>query len=294
MYEKVEKCPICKEKSFENSIICKDYSVSKESFAITKCKGCGLLLTNPRPDESVIGNYYESEDYISHSDKANNLINLLYKTVRYFTLRNKRKTLERLTSTHSILDYGCGTGDFISHCKDKGWETTGVEPNAKARQIAIDKVGDTVYPDSSHIEKKQTFGVITLWHVLEHVHDINNLLKTLKKRLEKNGYMIIAVPNNDSYDAYKYKEHWAAYDVPRHLYHFNQQNIKQLATKHDMKLVETIPMLFDSYYVSMLSEKYKTGKSNIIKSFLIGWKSNRWANKNNKNYSSLIYVLKKK
>ena len=292
MYERIDICPCCNSKDFENYIICDDYSVSKESFAITKCKNCGLLITSPRPDVHSIGTYYESKDYISHTNKANGLLNFIYKKVRNQTLRNKFQLIDKLTLKKKILDYGCGTGEWLNYNKQKGWKTLGIEPNPKAKEHAINQYGLEVYSDIQSIPNKK-FSIITLWHVLEHVHDLNKLLHELHSKLSKKGKLIIAVPNHDCYDRKFYKEYWAAYDVPRHLYHFNQQTLLELSTFHNFKLERTIPMKFDSYYVSMLSEKNKTRSHNYIKSIIIGWLSNRWAKKNENNYSSLTYIFSK-
>lgn len=294
MYEKVEHCPICNGQEFKNFIICEDHTVSKESFAITKCTNCNLLLTNPRPGKKEIASYYKSEDYISHSNKANNIINLAYKVARNFTLNGKLKLVNRLAEKKHLLDYGCGTGYFLEYCKNHQWDVAGIEPDEPARKLTEQQIGENIYPELNIDDHPNKYDVITMWHVLEHVHDINLLLDQLKSILRKKGHLIIAIPNSDSFDAQLYQEHWAAYDVPRHLYHFNQLTFNELIKYHGFKLMETIPMKLDSFYVSMLSEKYKSGRTNYIKSMLNGWKSNRWAKKNNNNYSSIIYVLKKK
>ena len=294
MYEKIDQCPICKAKSFDNHIICKDHSVSGESFALSKCQECEFVFTNPRPEKSVIQNYYDSADYISHTDKATNLTNIIYKQVRNITLNQKLSLINRLTKSRTILDYGCGTGEFLNHCQTNGWEVRGVEPNGQARQISIDKNGECAVEKIEDLEKEIRYDVITLWHVLEHVHNLNKVLKKLEAKMTKKSHLVIALPNNHSFDQNLYQADWAAYDVPRHLYHFNQLTFNILANKHGLKLIETLPMKFDAYYVSLLSEKYKTGKSNFLRAFINGWKSNIWASKHNNNYSSLIYVLKKK
>ncbi|SMD34797.1 Methyltransferase domain-containing protein [Reichenbachiella faecimaris] len=293
MYEKVEFCPSCNSKEFNNHIICDDHSVSQESFAIVKCNNCGLLVTSPRPDIASIGQYYESTDYISHTNKANNLINWVYKIARSYTLRRKFKLITRFASKKSILDYGCGTGHLLEYIqRKKGWKTVGVEPDEMARTLAISDHDLNVVGALADLPDKR-FGVITLWHVLEHVHDLNDTIQTLRKLLSKKGRLIIAVPNPESLDQQIYKQHWAAYDVPRHLYHFTQSTIKELMKYNKFTLEEIRPMMLDAYYVSMLSEKHKFGKVNYLKSFINGCKSNTWASKNNKNYSSLIYIFKK-
>ncbi|UXX80427.1 class I SAM-dependent methyltransferase [Reichenbachiella carrageenanivorans] len=258
-----------------------------------KCSNCGLLLTSPRPNKSSIGSYYQSEDYISHTNQANNLINKVYKLARNYTLRKKFKLINRLAPKKSILDYGCGTGHLLNYVQQhKDWKTIGVEPDEMARTIAIRDHHLNVVGSLEDLPEKK-FGVITLWHVLEHVHDLNETIQSLRKHLSKKGRLVIAVPNHESLDQQIYKQYWAAYDVPRHLYHFNQLTIKELMKYNQFKLEEVLPMTLDAYYVSMLSEKHKFGKINYIKSIINGWKSNTWAKNNNNNYSSLIYIFKK-
>ncbi len=294
MYEKVEQCPICNGQDFKNFIICEDHTVSHESFVITQCANCDFLITNPRPSSNQIGKYYHSEDYISHTNKSNSLINIIYKIARNFTLRGKLKLINKLNTEKSILDYGCGTGFFLDYCKKNNWKVTGIEPDENARKLATDNVGENIYPTLNTKEHPKKYDIITLWHVLEHVHNLTELLDDLKSILKKDGYLIIAVPNSASLDANIYKENWAAYDVPRHLYHFNQLTFNELIKYQGYKLVDTHPMKLDAYYVSMLSEKQQNAKNNHLKAIINGWKSNAWASKNDNNYSSLIYVLKKK
>ncbi|MEP4026774.1 MAG: class I SAM-dependent methyltransferase [Nonlabens ulvanivorans] len=258
-----------------------------------KCSNCSLLVTSPRPDKESIGQYYQSTDYISHTNKANSIINWVYKIARSYTLRKKFKLISRLASKKSILDYGCGTGHLLNYIQThKDWKTIGVEPDEMARTLAISDHDLNVVGSLEDLPDKK-FGVITLWHVLEHVHDLNKTIQTLRKHLSKKGRLVIAVPNPDSLDQQIYQKYWAAYDVPRHLFHFNQLTISELMKYNNFVLEETHPMKLDAYYVSLLSEKHKYGKTNYLKSFINGWKSNTWASKNNNNYSSLIYIFKK-
>lgn len=293
MYEKIESCPSCNSKEFVNHMICDDHSVSKESFAIMKCTNCELLVTSPRPDKNSIGSYYQSEDYISHTNQANSPINWIYKLARNYTLRQKFNLISKVASKQSVLDYGCGTGHFLNYVqKHKSWKTVGVEPDELARTNARSEHDLDVVESLSDLTDKK-YGVITLWHVLEHVHDLTETIETLKNHLFKDGSLIVAVPNYESLDQKIYEKYWAAYDVPRHLYHFNQLTVKELMKYHQLKLQQVLPMKLDSYYVSMLSEKYKFGKTNYFNSFVNGWKSNSWARNNNNNYSSLIYIFTK-
>ena len=290
MYEKLEECPICKHSKFTNYLICDDHSVSGESFALVKCDNCALVFTNPRPDNASLSSYYQSDQYISHTDKGNSLINFVYKIVRKYTISQKVKLVTRLNNgTGNLLDFGCGTGDFIKAANKKGWHSYGYEPDKQANKLASEKNPERILEKIENTDK--TFDIITAWHVIEHVSDLSNTIKILKQVLKPNGHLIIALPNHHSFDAKHYKEYWAGYDVPRHLYHFDPQSIKSFASSFKLKLIKTLPMKFDSYYVSMLSEKYKS-KGNLINALNIGLKSNKKARKTNE-YSSLIYIFKK-
>ncbi|MEL7146540.1 MAG: class I SAM-dependent methyltransferase [Bacteroidota bacterium] len=274
-------------------MICKDHLVTEESFAIVQCDKCELLYTNPRPEETNLSKYYQSTDYISHANKGTNLINILYKMARLYTVRNKYQIISEYQPKGKVLDYGCGTGHLLNYFKNKGWQTTGVEPDDTARNIAESENQLTVYPDIQKIPKGEQYDVIMLWHVMEHIADLKKVARKLTRHLTDNGTMIIAVPNHESFDATYYKENWAGYDIPRHLYHFNQLNIKELFKKMKVNLVKTLPMKLDAYYVSLLSEKNSGNGTNFMKAFQIGYKSNKLARKNNNNYSSLIYVVNK-
>jgi len=289
MYEKLEFCPICKNTKFINHLISTDHSISGESFALNKCSKCELIFTNPRPDQNAISKYYHSEDYISHANKSNSLINTVYKIVRNHTIKQKVKLINKYHKKGTILDFGCGTGEFLQACKKNKWKTYGYEPEPIARNQAAQK-GLEIVGDIKTVKEK--FDIITAWHVIEHVPDLKKTVKSLKKQLNKDGVIFIAVPNVSSHDAKHYQEYWAGYDVPRHFYHFTQESFGKLIAKTKLKLIDTLPMVFDSYYVSLLSEKYKNGKSNPLKAIKVGYDSNQQAKKTSE-YSSLIYVLKK-
>ena len=286
--ENLTHCPICNSDKNELYKTVKDYTVSHENFNIVKCKHCNFLYTNPRPKLDDLGNYYASDNYISHTNKSNNPVNLVYKLARTQTLKWKYNLLNK-TSPKSILDYGCGTGHFLNYAKKKGLSITGFEPDNDARLIAKETLGKKIFSSTKEIQS--SFDCITLWHVLEHISDLNEVVHWLKKHLTENGRLIIALPNPASYDAQYFKEHWAAYDVPRHLYHFTKKDVSTLANKHSFCIESIHPMKLDAYYVSLLSNKNKTNRVKPLKSFINGFKSNTYAHKE-MNYSSLIYVLK--
>lgn len=292
--EKLDLCPICNSTQFSPFLACVDNTVSRETFQIVQCNSCGFKFTNPRPDESELGKYYHSEDYVSHSNTKKGFINSTYQSVRKYTLLKKLQLISKHYKTGKILDIGCGTGEFLNTCKNARWETLGIEPDEGARKMAINNYGLDVKGEEE-LERipNESFDIISMWHVLEHVPKLNERVEELKRLIKPNGIIIIAVPNCNSLDAKTYKEHWAAYDVPRHLYHFTPKDIEALFHKHGMQTFKTLPMIFDSFYVSMLSERIKSGKTNIIRSTWNGLRSNLSATASGKTYSSQIYLIRK-
>ncbi len=288
----LKQCPACQHETWQPVLTARDHLVSGENFAIVKCENCGLLFTNPRPQDDDLPGYYESDEYISHSNQAQTFTDRLYKLARYFTLRQKRRIIEKYhpDSGKTLLDVGCGTGHFLQHCQNNGWQINGMEPHKQARQKAEALTGTTIYASLSDIAT-QTFNVITLWHVLEHVTDLRGTVQQLHELLQPNGLLVVAVPNHQAYEATKFGSHWAAWDVPRHLYHFDRQSIGKLFATHKMELIATLPMWLDSYYISLLSNQYATGSKKLINSFITGSLSNIYAIKNG-NFSSLVYLFR--
>jgi 2-polyprenyl-3-methyl-5-hydroxy-6-metoxy-1,4-benzoquinol methylase len=273
----------------------KDHSVSGESFQLIKNETYGFLETFPQPEEQKLSEYYKTENYISHTDSKRNLLEKAYHVVRNISLKRKLKLINSFESEEKkLLDVGCGTGDFLKVAQLNNWQVSGIEPNEQARQIANQKTNNMVFETEQLSNfKKHSFDVISLWHVLEHLPKLHEHISILKNLLKVNGTLLIAVPNHASYDAKYYENFWAAYDVPRHLWHFNQTSISKLFESNNMQVVKTHPMKFDAYYVSLLSEKYKSGFMNPIKGFWAGLRSNMKA-KQSTEYSSLIYVIKNK
>ena len=270
----------------------KDNSVSKENFELYRDESLDLLITYPQPNEQELPKYYESEDYISHTDGKRSLFEKAYHFVKGIALKNKLQLINDLQkSKGKLLDIGAGTGEFLMVAKDNGWQTTGIEPSDKARNIALKK--GVFLADSLSVLEDHSFDVITMWHVLEHVPNLEEYILELKRLLKPTGTILIAVPNFKSFDAEYYGRFWAAYDVPRHIWHFSKTAIQKLFAEKEMNLITVLPMKFDSFYVSLLSEKYKTGKMNFIKAFIVGLKSNK-NGKQTKEYSSHIYVIKNK
>lgn len=289
--ELLRNCPVCGSETFDPFLSGKDYFLTGESFEIVKCRTCGFRFTNPRPEPGELGKYYQSSEYISHSDSRQGLFATVYQQVRKYTLRQKYELISGFQPKGEILDIGCATGQFLNYMAERGWKATGIEPDEKTRNRAISEFGLQVFPEE-HLTSisKPSFNVITMWHVLEHVSDLNGRMKQIKDLLLPGGTLVIAVPNCKAKDAETYREFWAAYDLPRHLYHFAESDIKLLMENYGFKIVKTLPMRFDAFYVSLLSEKYKSGKMRWLPALWNGFWSNLKSGGKN-GYSSHIYVI---
>jgi SAM-dependent methyltransferase len=289
-------CPVCASASIGKKLAAEDYTVSHQSFDIWQCAQCTLRFTQNIPDLLSVAAFYQSDAYISHTDTSEGFINRLYHAVRKRTLQRKLQLVEKATGIQkgSLLDIGAGTGAFVNTAQLNGWETTGLEPDDNTRQRAAVLYGLTLQnADSLFQLPAGGFDAITLWHVLEHVHDLHGYMEQIKNLLKKNGRALIAVPNYTSYDASVYQQYWAAYDVPRHLYHFSPTAIEKLLQLHGLQLLQVKPMWYDSFYISMLSEQYKNGKGNLVKAVWMGLCSNIAGLLNRRRCSSLIYIIGK-
>jgi len=286
-------CPLSEKKTvLKNYINVKDHSNTQEEFTIVSCETNNFLFTNPRPKESDISKYYDFEDYISHTNKENDFVSKLYQIVRNYSIKIKCKLISKLIGSKKILDVGCGTGEFLSYMTSKGFDTYGVEIAKNARELSIKNHGLLV-KDSLSSLKEKNFDIITMWHVLEHVYDLDGYMKKIKNILNDNGIVIIAVPNHKCFDQKFYGKHWAGWDVPLHLWHFDKESMLKVSNKYGFEISSIHPLYFDSFYVSLLSSKYKYNSSKLFQSFIIGLYSNLIAKFKTGEYSSLIYVLKK-
>jgi len=284
-------CPICGSDNLKKHLELKDYSISKETFSLVKCESCSFVITNPRPSNNDLSRYYESEDYISHSGTKKGLINSLYHKFQKLNLKLKYKAIAKYVPRGTWMDYGAGNGAFLNFLKSKNLSSEGYEPDEKARKLGNSK-GVKIENSTNYKKSSKQYAAISMWHVLEHIPELNEIIEIHKSNLIENGIICIAVPNRDSYDAKFYKAYWAAYDVPRHLWHFTETDVVSIMAKHGFKHITTKGMPFDAYYVSMLSEKFKNGF--IIRALALGALSNLKARFSNAPFSSQIYVFKKK
>ena len=291
----LDSCPICLSSDLQKKFNCTDHSTSKEKFTIVSCETCDFKFTNPRPKDKSLGSYYKSDKYISHTNNKKGLFNWMYHTVRKYSITTKLNLLKKISKNKNHLDIGCGTGEFLNACKNSDFKTEGIEPSKLAREQAINNYNLSVTHNTELDQfKSSQFDTISMWHVLEHIPELNKTIREFNRILNKNGKVIIAVPNHNSWDAKYYKEYWAGWDTPIHLWHFSKLSIEKIFKIHDFKLIEKKPMLFDSYYVSLLSEEFKTGKKKYVKGFTIGLLSNIIGIISKRGCSSIIYVFEKK
>ncbi|MCK9159124.1 MAG: class I SAM-dependent methyltransferase [Bacteroidaceae bacterium] len=293
----IDVCPLCGGNHFKSLMTCTDFYATKETFELYTCTDCGFTFTQDVPKGSSIDKYYETPSYISHSDTRTGAINIVYHYVRSFMLKKKVQLV--INTSHlkvgRLLDIGTGTGYFPHAMQSCGWKVEAIEKNLKAQDFAHEHFNIQVKGDEALYKyKKESFDAITLWHVMEHLESINDVWELLYSLLKKNGVLIIAVPNHSSYDAKKFGEYWAAYDVPRHLWHFTPETMQKMAIKHHFYLSKQYSMPFDAFYISMLSEKYKGCKFNFFTGAYCGLLAWLHSLNNKEKSSSIIYVFRKK
>lgn len=293
--EILSHCPACLSGPLAPFLRVKDHSISQELFEVTSCSNCGFCLTNPRPSTEAIGRYYEATNYISHGGRGRGLQEALYRQARQWAVKAKHRLISRYFRHGNVLDLGCGTGEFLGHLKAHGYLCTGVEPSLRAREQAIRNHALEVLPDIANVPALEQFHIITLWHVLEHVHDPKEELRRIHARICSGGVIIIAVPDRDSWDAQFYRAHWAAYDVPRHLSHFRRQDVRRLLSEQGFDLLAVKGMWFDAPYVCMLSEQHlnRGAVASFLRGLLLGAISNLVAMFSSKPTSSSLFIARK-
>ena len=290
---KPQQCPICLGQNISKKFDVKDFFFTQEKFSLWQCKTCSVLFTHPQPPLESLAKYYDTPDYLSHNTKQNGVVGHIYRLLRDFNIHRKYKIVTKYIPQGRLLDIGCGSGELLYYFKRHNWSCTGIEPNPSAREFARSQYGLRIEKEEQ-LKKlpEKSFDVISMWHVLEHVPDVNERMIQVNRLLKDHGLLVIALPNPLSWDASYYQESWAAYDVPRHLYHFSRKAFKYLAKKHHFKITDILPLTLDAYYVSFLSERYKANRMPFVRASLKGMISNIKAGKTG-NYSSLIYILRK-
>lgn len=294
----ITSCPVCGSSDIDKVFDSVDHFSSRELFPVCDCKECGFRFTNHFPSEDEIGKYYDSPGYISHSDSDKGLTNRMYHLFRRLMLRRKVNLVKRhlKKGNANLLDIGCGTGYFLNAAKERGFTVSGIEKDEKAREKAITRFGLDVRDETAFFRlERSSYDVVTLWHVLEHLEKLNESIEKMADILSPDGTMVIALPNHQSFDAKWYKEKWAAYDTPRHLWHFTPDTLERLLANHNLSVVKKYRMPLDAFYVALLSEQYlgSTALIKYLRAFLIGTTGFIRSLINLKQSSSLIYIVKK-
>lgn len=286
------KCPWCGSNKAQINLWLKDEFLTKKDFHICECLNCGLLYTMPRPSKEKIGAYYKSDEYYSHQENKKGFVPRLYEAIKKINLKHKFRLASRDLPVGRLLDIGCGVGDFLRVAENKGWQCTGVEPSEEAREIARQRIkGDLLYSEDLEQLPDQSFDLITMWHVLEHVDDLKWQVAQLQRLIKPNGRIVIAVPNYRSYDGRFYNAYWAAYDVPRHLNHFNRTVLTKMFKTSGLSLVCMDKLVWDAYYISFMSEQYKHHFMPLVRGVFRGLVSNAKARRSGE-WSSLVYVFR--
>lgn len=288
------KCPWCGSEKAQISLWLRDEFLTKEDFHICECLNCGLLYTMPRPDKDKIGDYYKSEEYYSHQENKKGFIPKVYERVKKTNLKHKYQLASKGINVGTLLDIGCGVGDFLHTAETHGWDCLGVEPSEDAKAIAQKRMkGKIISSEELETLSDGSFDLITMWHVLEHVDDLKWQIAQLQRLVKSSGRVVIALPNYKSYDGQYYKELWAAYDVPRHLNHFNRNTLTKMFKTSGLELIKMDKLKWDAYYISYLSEQYKHHSLPLVRGVFRGWISNSKARRSGE-WSSLVYVFEKK
>lgn len=288
------KCPWCQSEKAHKHLSLKDYFLTQEPFEIMVCEDCGLLYTTPKPSDEKIGDYYKSDEYYSHQENKKGFIPRVYEAVKSVNLKHKIAIATQGKEPGRLLDIGCGVGDFLHFAEQNGWQCTGAEPSEDAALIAKKRIkAEIMLPKDLEKLPDESFDVITMWHVLEHVSDLQWQVNQLNRLLKKGGRLVIALPNFRSYDARYYKDKWAAYDVPRHLNHFSQDSIAKIFNINGLIQNQTQKLIWDAFYISFMSEKYRQKSFPLLRGIYRGMISNLKARKSGE-WSSLVYVFEKR
>lgn len=286
-------CPSCQSTDFTSIGEIKDYYYSQDSFPIVSCKNCSLVFTQNRPNAESIGAYYDSANYASHDgSKKKSMFLQVYVAARNYMLKKKHDLVRPFKPEWSrVLDYGAGEGYFVEYLLKKGKQVEGIEPSNVARSNFYSRNGQPMYSNLVELPKEKTFQVITLWHVLEHIHTLKETMQSLVDKLESKGIIVIAVPNQNSLDKKVFGNYWAAWDVPRHLYHWSPDSLSTFMSGFGLQNIHTNQLPLDPIYIGMISAKY--AKKSSIHGIWQGIRSYFHGKQNPKNGSTLLSIWMK-
>ncbi len=296
-YQEFKPCPLCGASGQIPYAGCTDYTVSKEHYTLMRCPSCGMVYTLDPPSQDKMAQYDKLGLKLKLGDSPSGLIGKLYYRVRSYMLGRKAHIVESQSyrTAGTLLNYGAKTGFFSHRMERRGWKVISVEKYHEERQFSLEMFHHRMI-DLNEMDKLRpgTFDVITLWHVFEHNPHPDKLLDRFYDLLRPGGILVMACPNICSTDAMHYGPYWAAYDVPRHLWHFSPTSLCNLVHKHGFTLMHHESMPFDSFYISILSEKQMRHKLAFIRGFLYGLHSWLVSLSKRGKSSSLVYVFRKR
>ena len=243
-------CIICSSKYASSFISLNDrLSNSSKKYNLLKCI-CGFIYLNPRPDIGEINHYYKLDNYDPHKESFNSFWNTAYHYVQKVTLNWKYRIITKYIKKGSLLDIGGGKGEFAQFINKKGWDVTFQD---NMTDLNRRENNSFFVRELSNVNSTKRFDVITLWHSLEHIHNIKYLFDSINNMLKDSGILIIAVPNMNAPERKFYKYTWAPYDAPRHLYHFNLDSLNKLCQNKGYYIMSKYSLYQDIPYNVILS-----------------------------------------
>jgi SAM-dependent methyltransferase len=243
----ISSCQICNNNDHSSFMAVKDH-LQRNKFHLIECNSCGLVSIHPIPSDQKLSEYYRKE-YYALPEKG--IVGYLERKLNEAVFRTDLKHIERHSKRGKLLDIGSGNGYFLKFAKENNWQTLGVEmsPDASkyAREQKLEILNNSI--EDVHLPKNE-FEVITMFNVLEHMTNLNSILKKVRDSLKPNGLLVIEVPNIESLQKKVFKNYWCHLDVPRHIFHFKRKSFLRLVGKSGFNVVDEFSVPFSLHEVA--------------------------------------------
>ena len=254
------ECILCNSKKYFNTIETVTDRFDKSSqYQIQRCR-CGMISTNPRLDFEELSDHYKNKNY-HPQNRENRIFNCFYRIAQIFNNRSKKKLIQKYHCKGFLLDYGGGDGQFCRYMSRNNWNTHIYEPYLKISGIKGGFVSDKKEVKSGF------YDVISMFHSLEHIYDLDDAFSLISRSLIEKGVLIVSVPNYNAAERPWFKSKWIAYDVPRHVHHFTIESIKKILDKYGFEIIDYRPMYIDTIYNIIMS--YNSRLEVILKAPLL-------------------------